>query len=66
MPMRKLFEDLSTQGHERVLFCSSFQHPFYPHRYYDLERPNIVNTPLPAGTGSRPTVSAPVAAPLAL
>ncbi|NIP15104.1 MAG: histone deacetylase family protein [Pseudomonadales bacterium] len=35
-----------------VLVCSSFQHPFYPHRYADLARPNIVNTPLPAGTGS--------------
>jgi acetoin utilization deacetylase AcuC-like enzyme len=33
-----------------VLVCSSFQHPHYPHRLYDLERPNIVNTPLPAGT----------------
>jgi acetoin utilization deacetylase AcuC-like enzyme len=35
-----------------VLVCSSFQHPFYPERYADLERPNIVNTPLPAGSGS--------------
>ena len=35
-----------------VLVCSSFQHPFYPFRYADLERPHIVNTPLPAGTGS--------------
>ncbi len=35
-----------------VLVCSSFQHPYYPHRYHDLSRPNIVNTPLPAGTGS--------------
>ncbi|MCZ6640433.1 MAG: histone deacetylase family protein [Gammaproteobacteria bacterium] len=35
-----------------VLVCSSFQHPFYPHRYTDIERDNIVNTPLPAGTGS--------------
>jgi acetoin utilization deacetylase AcuC-like enzyme len=34
-----------------VLVCSSFQHPFYPHRYFDTVRPNIVNTPLPAGTG---------------
>jgi acetoin utilization deacetylase AcuC-like enzyme len=34
-----------------VLVCSSFQHPFYPHRYADIERPNVVNTPLPAGTG---------------
>jgi len=33
-----------------VLVCSSFQHPHYPHRLYDLQRPNIVNTPLPAGT----------------
>lgn len=36
-----------------VLVCSSFQHPFYPHRYATIERPNIVNTPLPANTGSR-------------
>jgi acetoin utilization deacetylase AcuC-like enzyme len=35
-----------------VLVCSSFQHPYYPHRYADIQRPNIVNTPLPAGTGS--------------
>ena len=35
-----------------VLVCSSFQHPFYPHRYTDLDRGHIVNTPLPAGTGS--------------
>ena len=33
-----------------VLVCSSFQHPHYPYRYYDVDRPNIVNTPLPAGT----------------
>lgn len=33
-----------------VLVCSSFQHPHYPYRYYDVVRPNIVNTPLPAGT----------------
>lgn len=36
----------------RVLVCSSFQHPFYPHRYADIVRSNIVNTPLYAGTGS--------------
>ncbi|MEJ2088616.1 MAG: histone deacetylase family protein [Gammaproteobacteria bacterium] len=41
------------QDREEVLVCSSFQHPYYPHRYYDIDRPNIVNTPLPAGTGSR-------------
>jgi acetoin utilization deacetylase AcuC-like enzyme len=33
-----------------VLVCSSFQHPFYPHRYTDIDRGNIINTPLPAGT----------------
>ena len=40
------------QDDERVLVCSSFQHPFYPMRHFDLERPNIVNTPVPADTGS--------------
>ncbi|GGC05969.1 histone deacetylase [Marinobacterium zhoushanense] len=33
-----------------VLVCSSFQYPFYPFRFQDIRRPNIVNTPLPAGT----------------
>jgi len=33
-----------------VLVCSSFQHPHYPHRLFDVQRPNIVNTPLAAGT----------------
>jgi len=36
-----------------VLVCSSFQHPYYPHRYADIRRDNIVNTPLAAGSGSR-------------
>ena len=36
----------------RVLVCSSFQHPFYPGRFEDIARPHVVNTPLPAGTGS--------------
>lgn len=35
---------------KEVLVASSFQHPHYPHRFYDLERDNIVNTPLRAGT----------------
>jgi acetoin utilization deacetylase AcuC-like enzyme len=35
-----------------VLVCSSFQHPFYPDRQVDVERPNIVNTPLREGSGS--------------
>ena len=34
----------------RVLVCSSFQHPFYPNRARRVDRPNIVNTPLPEGT----------------
>ena len=33
-----------------VLVCSTFQHPHYPNRLFDVDRPNIVNTPLPAGT----------------
>lgn len=33
-----------------VLVCSSFQHPHYPHRLFDVKAPNIINTPLPAGT----------------
>ncbi len=41
------------QDRPDVLVCSAFQHPFYPYRYHEVDRPNIVNTPLPAGTGSR-------------
>ena len=33
-----------------ILVCSSFQHPWYPNRLYDINRPNIVNTPLRSGT----------------
>ena len=35
---------------ERVMLCSTFQHPFYPNCGADSHRPNIVNVPLPAGT----------------
>ena len=35
-----------------ILVCSSFQHPYYPGRMHDVNRPNVINTPLPAGTGS--------------
>ncbi len=35
----------------RVMFCSSFQHPFYPFTGADTNLPNIFNLPLPAGTG---------------
>lgn len=36
-----------------VLVCSSYQQAFYPWRYLDGEWPNIINTPLAAGDGSR-------------
>ncbi len=41
------------RGDPRVLFCSSFQHPFFPNRGCYNEPENIVNVPLPAGTDSR-------------
>jgi len=44
-------EDI-VQGDERILFCSSFQHPFYPYRGADTQAANILNIPLPAGTAS--------------
>ncbi len=34
----------------QVLVCSSFQHPYFPNRYTDIVRNNIINTPLAAGT----------------
>lgn len=34
----------------RVLFCSTFQHPFYPHSGAGSAPRNMVNVPLPAGT----------------
>jgi acetoin utilization deacetylase AcuC-like enzyme len=39
-------EDIFT-GDPRVLFCSSFQHPFYPGTGADTVAPNIINLPLP-------------------
>ncbi|MCR9259521.1 MAG: histone deacetylase family protein [Pseudomonadaceae bacterium] len=33
-----------------VLVCSSFQHPHYPNRGYDVDRYNIVHTPMAAGS----------------
>ena len=41
------------RGRSDVLVCSSFQHPFYPMRHFDVDDPNVVNTPLPAHTGSQ-------------
>lgn len=34
----------------RVMLCSTFQHPFYPHSGADAEYSHVVNVPLPAGT----------------
>jgi acetoin utilization deacetylase AcuC-like enzyme len=36
-------------GDERVLLCSTFQHPFYPFSGTDCRAGNVVNVPLPAG-----------------
>ena len=40
------------QGDERILMCSSFQHPFYPHSHVHRQADNIINTPIPADTPS--------------
>ncbi|MAB51822.1 MULTISPECIES: histone deacetylase family protein [Marinobacter] len=37
-------------GDERILMCSSFQHPFYPHSHVHRQAENIINTPIQAGT----------------
>lgn len=34
----------------RVLFCSSFQHPYYPFTVPDSSHSNIIHTPMHAGT----------------
>jgi len=38
---------------ERVLMVGTFQHPFYPYCGTDNPASNMVNVPLPAGTGSQ-------------
>jgi acetoin utilization deacetylase AcuC-like enzyme len=45
-------EDI-VSGDERILFCSTFQHPFYPGTGAGPTAANVVNTPLPAGTDGR-------------
>ena len=37
-------------GDDRILFCSSFQHPFYPGSGADTDVSNIINIPLPSLT----------------
>ncbi len=36
-------------GDERILFCSTFQHPLYPYSGTGPAAANVVNLPLPAG-----------------
>jgi len=43
-------EDM-VSGDARVLFCSTFQHPFYPYSGSGPCAENVVNVPLAAGTG---------------
>ena len=43
-----IFKDIA-----EVLVCSSFQHPFYPNRQTEVNRQNIVDTPLSAGTDGK-------------
>jgi len=38
---------------QRVLFCSTFEHPFYPFCGAGSSRLNVINVPLPAGTDGR-------------
>ena len=38
------------RGDPQVLFCSSFQHPFYPGTGHPAETPNLVDVPLVRGT----------------
>src|SRR5687767_577199 len=41
------------EGDDNVLMASTFQHPFYPYSGTDDPARNMVNVPLPAGSGSR-------------
>lgn len=43
----------AVQGDDRVLMCSSFQHPFYPHSHVHRQAENIVNTPIAAGSSAK-------------
>lgn len=38
-------------GDQRVLMCSIFQHPFYPYSGAEHPAANMLNVPVPAGTG---------------
>ncbi len=45
-------EDI-VSGDGRILFCSTFQHPFYPYSGAGPTAANVVNVPLAAGTAGR-------------
>jgi len=45
-------EDI-VSGDKRILFCSTFQHPFYPHSGFGETADNVVNAPLAAGSNGR-------------
>ncbi|RUO23371.1 deacetylase [Aliidiomarina iranensis] len=42
-------EDIFIQD-DRVLFCSSFEHPLYPNTGADTISPHVINIPMPAGS----------------
>lgn len=41
------------QDDPRAMFCSSFQHPFYPFTGHESDTAHVVNIPLVAGTGGK-------------
>ncbi len=41
------------QGNNQVLYCSIYQHPFYPHAASGSAAANILRCPLPAGSDGR-------------
>lgn len=41
------------QSEPRVMLCSTFQHPFYPHCGADSGNEHIINVPLHAGAGGK-------------
>jgi acetoin utilization deacetylase AcuC-like enzyme len=44
-------QDIFT-GDNRVLFCSTHQHPFYPYTGAPVAKSNVINVPLQAGSGA--------------
>lgn len=41
-----------TGGDDRILVCSSFQHPFFPYSHTHRQPDNVLNVPINAGCGS--------------